>query len=88
MNKVELPEGWSPDSHAPFATYYNEEGTLGITRDEDNTNLWFPIAFDDEDEDVKPLGDDGSLMDWDTRPTMYDNPQEALNAALAAFANR
>lgn len=77
-----FPEGWSQDTRAPFATYYNADGLVGVTRDEDNTNLWFPIAFDENEEIHKPLADDGSLLDWDTRPQMYPTPQEALNAAL------
>ena len=81
--QVRFPKGWSEDERAPFTTYYSEDGLVGITLDEDGTNLWFPIAFDPEDEDVKPLGDDGSLLDWDTRPTMYPTRQLALNATLA-----
>ena len=79
-----FPQGWSPDIHAPFTTYYNAEGTLGVTEAEGNTGMWFAIAFDETEEIHKPLASDGSLMDWDTRPTMFDTPQEALKAALGS----
>jgi hypothetical protein len=77
-----FPAGWSPDIHAPFTTYYNKEGTVGVTEAEGNTGMWFAIAYDEKDEDVKPLAADGSLMDWDTRPPMFRSPQEALAYAL------
>jgi hypothetical protein len=80
-----FPAGWSEDNHAPFTTYYNAEGTVGVTQDEDDTNMWFAIAFDEDEEIHKPLAADGSLMDWDTRPEMYATPQEALAAALDAL---
>lgn len=77
-----FPAGWSQDTRAPFTTYYDEEGMLGVTRDEDNSNLWFAMAYDETEEIHKPLAADGSLMDWDTRPAMFDTPQEALAYAL------
>lgn len=83
-----FPTGWSEDERASFTTFYDAEGLLGVTCDEDDTNRWFPIAFDYSEEIVVPLAADGSLMEWDSRPEMYDTPQEALAAALLAGSRR
>jgi hypothetical protein len=78
-----FPGGWDEDKRAPFPTYYNEDGTIGVTQDEDNTGKWFPIEFDEASEEMMPMGED----DWTTRPEMYDTPQEAMEAAMAGGAS-
>lgn len=78
MTTPELPEGWSEDTRAPFLTYYSDDGSIGVTRDEDGTGRWFPLEWTAEDEEMLPMG----CPDWSTRPPMFDTPEEAIQAAL------
>ena len=73
-----FPGIWDEDKRAPFPTYYNEDGTIGVTQDGD-TGKWFPIEFNEKLEEMMPMGE----ADWSTRPEMFGTPQEALEAALA-----
>jgi hypothetical protein len=73
--EANLPAGWSEDTRAPFTTFYSADGTVGVTQDEDS-GRWFPVVYDEKDEDVKPLG----CEDWSTRPAMHDT---AAGAAAA-----
>jgi hypothetical protein len=78
-----FPAGWNADERAPFPTYYDETGRIGVTQDADDTGKWFPIEFDDVTEEMMPMG----CEDWSTRPAMHDTPQEALEAVLAGGAS-